>query len=291
MQSNVAVVTTCRDDEFFLERWVKYYGDLFGKEALYVINHGNQELVRRVAEGCNLFPIPDNQRRSFNPLRWRTQNALLTALRQWYRHVIVCDVDEFIVVDPKSGKDLKTWLDVAKSGAVYTPLGLDITHVRDREPEGIENSILGPRRHAVINPWYNKPCIVSRPAQLSRGGHYSTFDGFRAPKFLYLFHMKRCDFGLFSDTMNRRNDMVESMGVSDVSDTTTNKQWFVENRKDEAEFAGYEAREVDESWDFSGVRRRLKKSFRPRKDTKFYESVRETSPNIFKLPERFSGIC
>ena len=125
MQSRVAVITTVRDDDFFLKKWVDYYGGFFGRDALYVINHGNQEQVRRIAEGCNLFPIPDTDTQNFNIRRWRTQNGLLSALRQWYAHVIVCDVDEFIVVDPETGHDLGSWLlNVAKPGRVRTALGM-----------------------------------------------------------------------------------------------------------------------------------------------------------------------
>ncbi|MFD1508691.1 hypothetical protein [Lacimonas salitolerans] len=83
MQSRVAVITTVRDDDFFLNKWVEYYGGFFGKEALYVINHGNQAAVREIAAGCNLFPIPDKDTSNFNIRRWRTQNGLLSALRQW----------------------------------------------------------------------------------------------------------------------------------------------------------------------------------------------------------------
>lgn len=290
MQSKVAVITTVRDDDFFLEKWVNYYGGFFGKEALYILNHGNQEAVKRIAAGCNLIPLPDEERKNFNPRRWRTQNSLMSALRQWYENIIICDVDEFVVVDPASGMTLGSWLlETAKPGVVRTAFGLEVVHLRDREPESVETSILGPRLHAQITSWYSKPCIVSCPTKLSRGGHYATFEKLVQPDFLYMFHMKYCDFDLYADTLNRRNAMVKSMGVTDIKETTTNVQWFALNRDDDAEFKAFEAREVDESWDFSAYRKSMAKTFGPRNNA-LYHFKRQESAKLFKLPERFAGI-
>lgn len=289
MQSLCAVITTVRDDDFFLRKWVEYYGGFFGKEALYIINHGNQDAVREIAAGCNLFPIPDTGRKSFNPRRWRTQNALLTALRQWYRYVIVCDVDEFVVVDPNTGHDLGGWIAAAPDRKVFTALGLELTHLPSREPRPIEEGFLGPRRHAQLNAWYSKPCIIGRPARLSRGGHYADFDKLTAPPELYLFHMKYCDYDLYVDTLNRRNEMVQSMGVKDLSETTTNRQWFALDRDDAAEFAAFEARPVDESWDFSQVRANMAKSWEKRGEN-LYHFKREKREALFHLPERFGAV-
>lgn len=290
MQSKVAVITTVRDDDFFLKKWVDYYGGFFGREALYVINHGNQDAVRQIAAGCNLFPIPDKDTSNFNIRRWRTQNGLLSALRQWYAHVIVCDVDEFIVVDPDTGHDLGSWLlNVAKGGRVRTALGLEILHLRDREPEGVEHAILGPRRHAQLNPWYSKPCVISHPARLSRGGHYATWDKLDAPDFLYLFHMKYCDFDLYVDMLDRRRDMVKAAGVTEMKEKKTKAVWFEETRDDAAVFAPFEAREVDETWDFQEYRKYMRKTFTHR-NNELYHFKRKGSDKLFKLPERFAGI-
>ncbi|NNE53357.1 MAG: glycosyltransferase family 2 protein [Sulfitobacter sp.] len=289
MQDKVAVLTTVRDDDWFLRKWVDYYGGYFGREALYVINHGNQESVRQIAEGANLFAIPDTQRVAFNPLRWRTQNFLLSALRQWYDHIIVCDVDEFVVIDPASGHDLGSYMRQARKRRVRTAIGLEILHLRDREEGDVETSILGPRRYAQLSHWYCKPCVVSRRTKLSRGGHYASWDQIETPEHLYLFHMKFCDFDLYADTLNRRNEMVQSMGVSDVKETTTNRQWFAEDRDDEALFAEFATREVDDSWDFSAQRQQMNDTFRYRNNDLYHFDL-DPSEKLFKLPERFAGI-
>lgn len=289
MQDKVAVITTVRDDDFFLRKWVDYYGGFFGREALYVINHGNQQAVREIAEGTNLFPIPDTNRKNFNPKRWRTQNALVSGLRQWYDHIIVCDVDEFIVMDPASGHDLGSFLAQARKRTVRTAIGLEIAHLRDREPQGIEISILGPRRYAQLNPWYCKPCIISRPCKLSRGGHFAAHDTLNVEEHLFLFHMKYCDFDLYADTLNRRNEMVQSMGVTDVTETTTNRQWFAKDRDDDAVFDAFAKREIDDSWDFTVQKTQMRETFRPRNNDLYHFDLDRYAP-LFKLPERFGGI-
>ena len=174
MQGKVGVLTAVRDDDFFLNKWVDYYGRFFGKEALYIINHGNQQSVREIVDGSNLFRVPDIASKVFNPQRWRTQNGIMTALRQWYEHVIVCDVDEFVVVDPQSGHDLGSFLTQAKDGRILTAFGMEVAHLVDRGRGKLSKSSLGSRRHAQINSWYSKPCIVGSSTKLSRRGHYAT---------------------------------------------------------------------------------------------------------------------
>ncbi|MEO0391006.1 MAG: glycosyltransferase family 2 protein, partial [Pseudomonadota bacterium] len=169
-RSGIAVVTICRDDAFFLQRFVDYYGGLFGRRHLYVISHGDTDMVRQVAEGTNIFPVPAIKTSKFNMLHWRTKNGLLSALRQWYAHVIVVDVDEFIVVDPATGHNLKSWLETAKTGTVYSPFGLEPVHLRSKEPDPVSDHIIGPRMHAQVAFHYAKPCIISTRAHLSRGG-------------------------------------------------------------------------------------------------------------------------
>ena len=36
----VAAVTMVRDDAFFLRAWLAHYGEMFGRQNCYVINHG-----------------------------------------------------------------------------------------------------------------------------------------------------------------------------------------------------------------------------------------------------------
>jgi hypothetical protein len=289
MQDNVCVIPMVRDDNVMLRKFVSYYGGLFGKEALYIINHGNQQAVREIAAGCNLIPIPDNRTNGFTARRWRTQNNLMTGLRQWFTHVIVVDVDEFVVVDPASGEDLGSFMAKAKARTVRTAFGLEIVHLPDREKDGIEPHIIGPRRFATINSWYSKPCIISHPTKLSRGGHFASHETLDAPASLYLFHMKYCDVDLYAETLDRRGEAIKAQGVSKVRETTTNRQWFANNRDDDATFKEFSERIIDSSFDFSMHRKMMQNTFRPRSHELHHFDPPKSS-SIYEIPQRFFGI-
>ncbi|SLN46804.1 hypothetical protein ROJ8625_02266 [Roseivivax jejudonensis] len=286
--TRVAVVTICRDDEVLLRRFVDYYGGLFGRRAIYIISHGDTDMVRDVAAGCSIVPVPEFETDRFTMLHWRTKNHLKDALRQWYHHVIVVDVDEFVVIDPATGLDLRQWLETARQRTVYTAFGFEIVHRRSEEPDGIADGILGPRRHAQVALWYAKPCILSRGVKLSRGGHFADHPKLDMPDELYLFHMKYCDWSLFVDTANRRNAFIAEQQRAGSGTVRTNPQWFADKRRDEETFAAFEARPVREDFDLAPIREAMRASWRERSHG-LYHFDRIEVPELFKLPERFSG--
>jgi len=221
----VAAVTMVRDDAFFLRAWLRHYGAMFGRENCYVINHGG--------------------------------------LRRYYRHVIVGDVDELVVVDPDAGMNLREWLEQAPENRIYTPVGLEVIHRIDREDQPADDQILGPRRHVRLAPHYSKPCITSTPAKLSRGGHFAQYGKLHTPDALYLMHLKFCDFSAYAEAMDRRNAVTADVGGS-VKDAAIGRHWW--------------------------VRRKMQRSFAPRGDTGYYEFKRPEFPTQYKLPDRFNGL-
>ncbi|MEM7319202.1 MAG: glycosyltransferase family 2 protein [Pseudomonadota bacterium] len=287
--ANTAILTIVRDDAYFLQRFVQYYGGLFGRNNIYIISHGDEPEVRDLAEGCNIFPVPAIETNKFTMLHWRTKNHLKNALRQWYKHVLICDVDEFVVVDPATGFNLRTWLDQAPGRTVYTAMGLEIVHLRGFESAGVQDGILGPRRYAQIALHYAKPCIVSRPAKIGRGGHYAEYDKLNLPDFLYMFHMKYCDYDLYVDTLNRRNAFIEEQKrVADGESVRTNPKWFADGRNDEATFDAFEARPIQDNFDLSHIRQAMHDSWEPRKDG-LWHFHRPEYDELYKLPDRFAG--
>lgn len=289
MQDNVCVITTVRDDDVMLRKWVDYYGGLFGRDALYILNHGNQQAVHEIAAGCNLIAIPDFRSNGFTARRWRSQNHLMNSLRNWYTHVIVCDVDEFVIIDPNTGHTLASYMETLERGGVQTALGVEIVHLTDRETDGIDTAILGPRRYAQLNSWYTKPCLIGTETKLSRGGHFCSHKTIDAPDFLYLFHMKFCDYPLYVDTLNRRQGLIKDMGVKELTDTTTNVQWFALERDDAELFGAFQKRHIRQRWNFARARKKMVETYRPRKN-ELYHFDNPSSNKIFEVPERFFGI-
>ena len=97
-----------RNDEFFLNKWIEYYGAQFGEENLYVFLDGeDQELPAKAGraniEKCSkVFRVvaKDDKRR----IEFISSKA--RELFGRYDLVIGCEADEFLVVDPKTGKSL-----------------------------------------------------------------------------------------------------------------------------------------------------------------------------------------
>ncbi|WP_299559489.1 glycosyltransferase family 2 protein [uncultured Sulfitobacter sp.] len=286
----VAAVTMVRDDAFFLDAWLKHYGATLGRRNCYVINHGYGDGVAEMAAGCNIIGIPGDPHQSFDVKRWGLLNGLLVGLRKYYKHVIVGDVDELVIVDPAYGKNLLQYLEDMPEKRVLTPLGLEIIHRVDLEQEAIADHIVGPRRYVRPAPHYSKPCIVSAASKLSRGGHFAQYPKLHTPPELYLFHLKFCDFHHYAAAMDRRNAVTEEVGA-EVKEASIGRHWFAEARgEDRAVFDAFADLTLEEDFDLRVIRKRMQRSFRPRGETGFYEFNRPEYTTQYKLPERFIGV-
>ncbi len=284
-----AAVTMVRDDAFFLKAWLRHYGTVLGRENCYVVNHGRGAEVATLAEGCNIVGIPGDPHKNFDVKRWSFLNNLVGGLRRYYRHVIVGDVDELVVVDPDAG-DLRGFLEQAPDGRVYTPVGLEVIHRVDIEPDPITDTILGPRRHVRPAPHYSKPCVVSAPVKIARGGHFTQYARLFTPDELYLLHLKYCDFGVYAGVMDRRNAVTEVVGVG-VKEAAIGRHWFAEARgEDKAVFEAFADLPLVDGFDFRKVRKRMHRSFGPRGETGFYQFDRPDFEAQYVLPERFVGL-
>lgn len=290
MDTSVAVLTMVKDDLFFLRRWLDHYGTLFGRENLYVVNHGRGAAVAEMAAGCNVIGIPEGDTANFDMIRWRLLNGILNGLLPYHSHVIVGDVDELVVVDPNTGKNLREWLAEQPQGQVLTPLCLELVHDRHTETADVTDRILGPRRHFRTVLRYAKPSILSVGAKLSRGGHFCSFPQMIAPEPLYMFHLKYCDFDNYSRTLDARNDVASQAGPSALR-AHMGRHWFKQFRGDDAEvFDRFSQIPLSEGFDFSELREKMAATFVPRARSGFYQFDFSDTPNRHLLPERFSGI-
>jgi hypothetical protein len=290
MQSVVAAVTMVRDDAFFLKAWLRHYGGMLGRENCYIVNHGRGDEVARLAEGCNVIGIPGDPHPNFDMKRWRLLNGLVAGLRSYYNHVIVGDVDELVVLDPEEGRGLVDYLAEQPLRRVLTPLGLELIHRIDLEKDPIEGQILGPRRHVRLAPHYSKPCVISLGTKIARGGHFTQASKLFAPDPLYLFHLKFCDFATYAETMDRRNAVTEEVGVG-VKEAAIGRHWFAEARgEDRALFEGFAALPMQEGFDLAWVRKRMRRSWKARGETGYWQFDRADYDQQYLLPERFSGL-
>ncbi|MEP4248990.1 hypothetical protein [Tateyamaria sp.] len=286
----VAAVTMVRDDAFFLKAWLRHYGEMFGRENCYIVNHGRGTVVAEMATGCNVIGIPGDPHKNFDVKRWGLLNNLVGGLRKYYKHIVVGDVDELVVRDPDSGGSLRDLLEDAPEGRVLTPLGLEVIHRIDVEEAVIDEHIIGPRRHVRPAPHYSKPCIVSAPVKIARGGHFTQSDKLFTPDDLYLMHLKFCDFGAYVGVMDHRNQVTTDVKAG-VKEASIGRHWFAEARGEDRDvFVAFAGLEMMDEFDMRPLRRKMQRSFKPRGDTGYYQFDRPDYGTQYVLPERFVGV-
>lgn len=109
----IAAITMARNDDFFLSRWIEYYGAQIGTENLYIYLDGTDQNVPKNAGNAHVKKLPhtDMSRAAGDKYRINLMSDLATDLfARGYDIVIGCDCDEFLVVDPETKMSLAEYL-------------------------------------------------------------------------------------------------------------------------------------------------------------------------------------
>ena len=280
-------ITMVRDDYFFLERWIAYYSKFFGRKSLYIVNHGGNPEVDRIADGCNVIAIPDEFAENFDALRWRMLTNLGNALRNYFKFVIINDVDEFVVVDPKRGQTLDKFLSNRRGSLTITPIGLEVIHQVDQETEDLSSSMLGPRRFARFTTAYSKPCIFNHQIRFSRGGHYADDPELRIFGSLFLFHMRYVDQPLYHETLGRR--AMQMKRIEKAEDSNLSWYWRKGASSDPSIDRVFDL-PIGASFNFETEADNMRNTWSPRSDHGLFSFERQINPTLCEIPERFFGI-
>ena len=121
------MITVVRNDDFYLRKWVEYYGRELGRENLYVFFDGKDQKIPDFCEGlhCSLEEkIPgkvvemDRRRSAF------VSDKAEELFKAGYELVIGVDADEYLVADPASGKSLAGFLSEASIDGSISGLGV-----------------------------------------------------------------------------------------------------------------------------------------------------------------------
>lgn len=197
-----------RNDDFYLRRWVEYYGRELGKENLYIFFDGTDQKIAGFCDGTNVKAVEKIPGQVVAAEKGRLDLLSDTAaeLLKKYDLVIGTDADEFLVVDPKLGISLADYLSSQKIDTCLSGLGIDMGQFLGkagdpRTPEGdIDDSrtFLSQRRYGLIGTRYTKPSVIAAPVRWGRGFHRVRGHNFRIGKDLFLFH-----FGYFDMTRIR----------------------------------------------------------------------------------------
>lgn len=193
----IAALTMVRNDDFFLRKWVEYYGKNLGKENLYIFFDGMDQTIAPFCAGTHaeLHEKIGSQvvEAEKGRLKFLSGKAAELLTEKGYDLVIGVDADEFIIVDPACGKSLAQYLSEAGIGTSLSALGLDFGQKLGEEADITDEiPFLRQRRYAQIGTRYTKPSIVARPCVWGSGFHRIKKHNFHIAKDLYLFH-----FGYF----------------------------------------------------------------------------------------------
>ena len=197
----IAAITMARNDEFFLGRWIKYYGEQIGLENLYIYLDGTDQVIPKNAGVAHIKKLPhrDMSRAAGDKYRIGLMNDLARELLKKYDIVIGCDCDEFLIVDPKTNKSLAEYLSEIKIKNTVSGLGLDVGQNMNSEPALDANlPILTNREYALLSTRYTKPVVKTVPLDWGSGFHSISGHNFHIDKNLYLLHFGAVDMKMLT---------------------------------------------------------------------------------------------
>lgn len=223
----IAAITMARNDEFFLSRWIKYYGDAIGTENLYIYLDGTDQVIPENAGAAHITKLPhtDMSRAAGDKYRIGLMSDLAQKLFDKYDIVIGCDCDEFLIVDPDLKMGLAEYLSNKTFNTTLSGLGLDVgQHMEHEKPLDTTKPFLAQREFAFISTRYTKPVVLNKPASWGSGFHRVKNHNFHIDKNLYLLHFGAVDMDmLLAKAAKRGEDWVNHLkrrGNGTINDIT-----------------------------------------------------------------------
>ena len=211
----IAAITMARDDEFFLSRWIAYYGKQFGTENLYILLDGIDQNIPSNAGNAHITKLPHENmsRATGDKYRIKKLSELAGELLKNYDIVIGCDSDEFLIVDSKTHQNLKQYLSNKKIHTTLSGLGLDIgQHLYCEAILDKHAPFLEQREHALLSTRYTKPVVINKPVSWGSGFHSIHHHNFHIDKNLYLLHFGSVDMDMLEQkAKNRGSDWLKHL--------------------------------------------------------------------------------
>jgi hypothetical protein len=200
----IAVISMMRNDNFFVTKWIDYYGSQFGLKNLFLILDGHDQPLPQGHESINVLSLPHIPltRTKGDRNRSRLVSYLAKSLFHRYDIVIASDIDEFLVVDPKLNVTLAHYLKNHVRSSSVSALGLDVgQHVDIENPIDPTKPFLEQRSFAHVSSRYTKPVVATKPIVWGSGFHRIKWRNFRIDPNLFLFHFGMVDFNLTKKKM------------------------------------------------------------------------------------------
>ena len=206
-QKRICAITMARDDEFFLSRWIAYYGKQLGTENLYILLDGTDQNIPENSGRAHITKLPHKQlsRSAGDKYRINKLSELAHELLKNYDIVIGCDTDEFLIVDPRTKQNLKDYLSNKKIKTTLSGLGLDVgQHLYNEAILDKNAPFLEQREYALLSTRYTKPVVINQPVFWGSGFHSIKHHNFHIDKNLYLLHFGAIDMNMLEEKARKR---------------------------------------------------------------------------------------
>lgn len=204
-----------RNDQFFLRKWVEYYGNELGPENLYIFFDGLDQKIPDYCAGTNSKAVEkiggnvvaaEKERLKF------VSNEAKRLLND-YDIIIGGDADEYLVPDPKYGKSLRQFVSDLNIKTTVSGLGLDFGQMIGKETDlTLEEPFLSQRRYAQIGTRYTKASIVNRPCDWGSGFHRVKGKNFHIVEGLYLMHFGYSDLRIIEERFKDTDRLSQGWG-------------------------------------------------------------------------------
>lgn len=276
-QKKVAAITMARNDDFFLTRWINYYGVELGEENCYIYLDGEDQPIPKNSGKVSVFHKKRilQQVVSFEKTRLAFLSEVAKSLLERYDLVIGVDADEFLIVDPKCGKSLMEYLSEIDINPSVSGLGIDVGQVLEKESAlNLDLPFLSQREHALVSSRYTKPSVISKPVSWGSGFHRIKGHNFKIDPNLFLFHFGSVDYKMIQDRFLDKDRM------------STGREGHIKKRAKTIDIVTKIKAKTDEKW------LRIARSFQT-----FARPIYAwNKPSMFKwklvikIPDRFKGI-
>lgn len=198
-RKKIGAVSMVRNDQFFIPKWIDYYGKELGHENLFLFIDGHDQPLPEDHAAINVIRLP---RQRLNRSRGdRNRIDLISnftkSLFLRYDIVIAHDIDEALVADPARGLSLSDYLQKPVKSASLSALGLDVgQHLEIEKPIDHSRPFLEQRSFAHVSARYTKAIVAFRPLRWGAGFHRVRYRNFHIDPNLFLFHFGMVDFDI-----------------------------------------------------------------------------------------------
>ena len=194
---SIAVISMVRNDSFFADKWISYYGKQLGFKNLYLFIDGLDQPLPKQAQKINCKPIVHRPMKRVQGDRFRARmvSQFAQSLFSRYSVVLAMDIDEFLIVDPNKNQSLHEYLtqdfDTYSS---LSALGIDVgQHPKLEKEIDLKKPFLTQRSYAQVSDRYTKPVVALQPLQWGSGFHRVKGQNYRIDSNLFLFHFGLVD--------------------------------------------------------------------------------------------------